>query len=123
MSELITPRIKDIPSKTLKEVGWRPFRSGTFEFIYETGDTAAKIVNVLSDPARYTLSGIELHPLSVDNKTYVVEKREVYRAGDERGKKLAELEVKRDTEGNIHGVFLGMSSVECRIVAELIRSG
>ncbi len=100
----------------------RFWRSGTYEFIYETGPKAAKLLDVLSDQSRgYTLVNEGVVQFESDGTKYVLHKFSVMKKADsQEGQMVGELEAQFDAGNALVAVFLGASNRESPAIAKLV---
>jgi hypothetical protein len=120
---LLIERPADIGRKGLKDVqtGFR-LRSGTFEFIYEQGERAGRLLDVLSDSSRgYSLVPEGSSSIEIEGKMYDVEKFAVMRTTRSGELRVGDLEAQFHT-GSLVAVFMDASDTELPPIAELVLS-
>ncbi len=100
----------------------RFWRSGTYEFIYETGPKAGKLLNVLSDQSRgYSLVNEGVVPFESDGSRYLLHKFSVMKKADgQEARVVGELEAQFDAGNSLIAVFLGASNKESPAIAKLV---
>jgi hypothetical protein len=120
---LMVERPADLGRKGLKDVqtGFRS-RSGTFEFIYEQGERAGRLLDVLSDSSKgYSLMSEGSSSIEIEDKKYDVEKFAVMRATTSGELRVGDLEAQFHS-GCLVAVFLDASDTELPPIAALVLS-
>ena len=99
----------------------RVWRTGTFEFIYETGPKAARLLDVLSDsPKGYSLVGEGVSEMESGGSRFMVQKFTVMKSARGEEGKIGDLEAQFDSANILVAVFLGASNRECPAIAKLV---
>ncbi len=116
--------IKDrLGAKGIAEAGKdaRFWRTGTYEFIYETGPKAARLLDTLSDQSKgYALVSDGSSELDIGDSRYAIQKFTVMKKSPAEEAKVGELEAQFDAGNVLVAVFLGASNRESLAIARLV---
>lgn len=97
------------------------WRSGTYEFIYETGPKAARLLDTLSDRSKgYSLVSEGVSDLESGGSKYLLHRFTVMKDSGGQDSKVGELEAQFGADNVLVAVFLGASNRESQGIARLV---
>lgn len=120
--DLLISRRECFSPKELKDVN-RSFRlrSGTFEFIFESGERGGRLLDILSDASKgYLLISEGNFSLDIGGTPCSVDKFTLMKKNGSEDVKIGEVEAQWDKSGNLVSVFLGASNKELPAIADLV---